>query len=66
MIDFIDKKLGLDRLPPSLEAVARLRRQYPDASFAELGALMDPPLSKSGVSARMRRLESLAEEIANK
>lgn len=66
MIDFIDKKLGLDRLPTSLESVARLRRQYPDASFAELGALMDPPLSKSGVSARMRRLEALAEEMANK
>ncbi len=66
IIDWIDKKLGLDCLPPSLEAVARLRRQYPDASFAELGALMDPPLGKSGVSARMRRLEALAEEMANK
>lgn len=66
MIEWIDKKLGLDRLPPALESVAQLRLRYPDASLAELGGLMDPKLGKSGVSARMRRLEALAEELANR
>jgi len=33
--------------------------RYPQASFAELGRLMDPPVSKAVVQARMRRLESL-------
>ncbi len=66
MIEWIDKKLGLALLPPQLTALAQLRLRFPDASFAELGSLMDPPLGKSGVSARMRRLEALAEELANR
>jgi len=65
MIEWIEKKQGLDCLPPQLEALARLRLQYPDASLAELGGLLEPPLGKSGVSARMRRLEALAEALAN-
>ena len=65
MIEWIDKKQGLDRLPPQLEALARLRLQYPDASFTELGDMLEPPLGKSGISARMRRLEALAEALAN-
>jgi DNA-binding protein WhiA len=65
MIEWIDRKLGLAQLPPAIEAVARLRLQFPDASLSELGGMLDPPLGKSGVSARMRRLEALAEELAN-
>ncbi len=65
MIEWIDKKLGLTHLPPQLMALARLRLQYPDASFTELGGLLEPPLGKSGVSARMRKLEALAEDLAN-
>jgi DNA-binding protein WhiA len=65
MIEWIDKKLGLDRLPPQLEAMARLRLQYPDASLTELGGMLEPSLGKSGVNARLRKLEALAEELAN-
>jgi DNA-binding protein WhiA len=65
MIEWIDKKQGLDHLPPQLESMARLRLQYPDASFTELGGMLEPPLGKSGVSARMRKLEALAEDLAN-
>ena len=65
IIEWIDKKQGLDHLPPQLEEMARLRIQYPDASFSELGGMLEPPLGKSGVSARMRKLEALAEDLAN-
>ena len=51
---------GLDALPPELAAVARLRLEHPQASLAELGALLDPPRSKGAVQARLRRIESLA------
>ena len=54
---------GLGKLPPELEAVARLRLSRPDASIAELGALLDPPLSKSGVNHRLRRLCALADNL---
>ena len=65
IIEWIDRKQGLDQLPPQLEELARLRLQYPDASFSELGGMLEPPLGKSGVSARMRKLEALAEALAN-
>ena len=65
MIEWIDKKLGLDHLSPPLEAMARLRLQYPDASLSELGGMLEPALGKSGANARMRKLEALAEELAN-
>jgi DNA-binding protein WhiA len=53
-------RLGWDGLPADLAEVAALRLAHPDASLAELGALLDPPRSKGGVLARLRRLEALA------
>jgi cell division protein WhiA len=51
---------GWERLPADLAAVAALRLAHPDASLAELGALLDPPRSKGAVLARLRRLASMA------
>jgi cell division protein WhiA len=39
--------------------VAALRLAHPDATLAELGAMLDPPRSKGGVLARLRRIEAL-------
>jgi hypothetical protein len=41
--------------------MARLRLSRPDASLEELGALAEPPVSKSAVQHRMRALKRLAE-----
>lgn len=54
-------KLGWDNLPQDLAAVGRLRLEHPQATLAELGALLDPPRSKGAVLARLRRLEALAD-----
>jgi DNA-binding protein WhiA len=51
---------GLDSLPPALRELARLRLENPDVSLRELGELADPPLSKSAVYHRVRRIEELA------
>ena len=51
---------GLDSLPPALRELAELRLEHPDASLRELGELAEPPLSKSAVYHRIRRLEDLA------
>lgn len=51
---------GLDALPPALRELAALRLEHPDASLRELGELAEPPLSKSAVYHRIRRLEELA------
>jgi cell division protein WhiA len=57
-------RYGWERLPADLAAVAALRLAHPEASLAELGALLDPPRSKGAVLARLRRLASMASSGA--
>ena len=52
----------LSTLPPSLQEMAHLRLENPDATLQELGALFDPPIGKSGVNHRMRRLLSYLKD----
>ena len=56
------KNLGLlGNTHPRLAELAEARLTNPEASLAELGNLLDPPVSKSTVQGRMRRLESMVE-----
>ena len=50
-------------LPPGLQEFVRLRLRYPDASLKELGERANPPLSKSAVYHRVRRLEDMARNL---
>lgn len=47
---------GMRSLPPALQEIAQKRLDNADLSLAELGQLFEPPLSKSAVNHRMRRL----------
>ncbi len=62
-ISLIENTKGLDTLPPALRELAELRLVHPDVSLRELGELADPPLSKSAVYHRVRRIEEIAAEI---
>lgn len=62
-IELIAAIRGLESLPPALAELARLRTEHPHVSLRELGELADPPLSKSAVYHRVRRLEEIAEEL---
>lgn len=62
-IKFIQKMQGLDKLPDNLRQVAEVRLAYPDASLVEVSQLMDPPVGKSGVNHRLRKLSELAERL---
>lgn len=64
-IELIRVKLGFRRLPPPLRQVAEARLAHPEASLRELGELVSPPVGKSGVSYRMRKLSELAERLRN-
>jgi hypothetical protein len=57
---------GLAWLPPALQELAQLRLDHPDVSIRELGEYATPPLSKSAVYHRIRRIESLAAELRTK
>ncbi len=48
-------------LSPALREIAQLRLANPDASLEELGQLCDPPIGKSGVNHRLRKLEKMSE-----
>ncbi|WP_026526085.1 DNA-binding protein WhiA [Butyrivibrio sp. VCD2006] len=54
---------GFENLPKGLEDMARVRLQYPDATLLELGKYLDPPVGKSGVNHRLRKLSELADKI---
>ncbi len=55
------RRHGWDDLDEDLRAVALARLANPAASLAELGELVDPPVGKSAVHRRLRRLEQLAQ-----
>ena len=62
-IRYICSKVGLDNIPESLAETAKIRLEYPEATLKELGELMDPPLGKSGVNHRLKKLSELAEDL---
>ncbi len=54
---------GLGSLPPALEQIARLRLSQPDASLQQLGEMLKPPLGKSGVNHRLRKIVALCQAL---
>lgn len=54
---------GMEELPPALRDFIKLRVHNPDATLKELGELATPPLSKSAVYHRVRRIEQMAREV---
>ena len=51
---------GLSALPEELRELARLRYRNPELSLRELGQMLSPPLTRSGVNHRLRRIEEIA------
>ena len=49
-------------LPEELKVVAQLRYDYPELTLRDLGAKLDPPISRSGVNHRLEKIIRLAEE----
>ena len=62
-IDFIIQNKGIDYLPEKLQDIAWVRKENPDASLQELGEMLDPPLGKSGVNHRLRKICQIAQEL---
>ena len=62
----IRNTIGFSSLPDNLKEVAELRLEFKDATLKELGSMLDPPVTKSGVNHRLRKIEKIAEEIGGK
>lgn len=54
---------GFSRLPDNLREMAEVRLAYPEAALKELGEYLSPPVGKSGVNHRLRKLSELAEKL---
>lgn len=54
---------GMENLPPALQEFIALRVAHPDATLKELGEHANPPLSKSAVYHRVRRIEQMAKDL---
>lgn len=65
-IRYIRSKKGLESLPDNLKEIAALRLEYPDAPLKELGTYLNPPIGKSGVNHRLRRLSEIAADLGAK
>ncbi|MDE6640877.1 MAG: DNA-binding protein WhiA [Acetatifactor sp.] len=62
-IEYLRIHYGFQNLPPALREMAEVRLENPDASLKELGEYFNPPIGKSGVNHRLRKLSELAGEV---
>ena len=59
----LERSPEFEKLPKPLREMARLRVENPLDSLSELGEKAHPPIGKSGVDHRLRRLAEIAKEI---
>ncbi len=64
-INLIKSVVGLGALPDGLSELAELRLEQPEASLKELGEMLDPPVGKSGVNHRFKKIHKFAESLVN-
>lgn len=63
-IKIIDRIIGIDNLPHALAETCLKRLAHPDAGLAELGSKFDPPVGKSCINHRMRKIAEIAAEAS--
>lgn len=62
-IEVIEKYASLETLSDDLKAVALLRKENPEMSLSEMGAALEPKLTRSGVNRRLDKLEAIAADL---
>lgn len=65
-INFIEDTVGIDKLPENLQELAYLRLENRNATLKELGEKLNPPVGKSGVNHRFRKIDEIAERLREK
>ena len=62
-IELIRDVIGFDNLPAPLREMAQVRLENREAPLKDLGAYMNPPVGKSGINHRLRKLAAIAEDL---
>lgn len=65
-IKYILEYGGFDSLPDNLREIALARLEKPEATLKELGDSLTPPVGKSGVNHRLRKLKMIADKSREK
>lgn len=62
-IQYIKETSGFGMLPKGLAEIAKIRLEHAELPLKELGQMLDPPIGKSGVNHRLRKLSGIADEM---
>ena len=62
-IEKLEKAGQLEKLPEKIQETARLRMQNPELPLAQLAALFEPPISKSCLNHRIRKIREEARKL---
>jgi len=62
-IQFLIEQKAFAKLPENLQEIAYLRLEYPEASLKMLGDMLNPPVGKSGVNHRLRKITNIAQDL---
>ncbi len=61
-IEKIKEKKGLNSLPKELRELAQLRLEHEEYSLRDLGKMLNPPISRSGVNHRIKKILEIAKD----
>jgi DNA-binding protein WhiA len=64
-IDYIFSEKGAEYLPEHLRRVAELRKNSVGLSLEEIGRMLTPAISKSGVNHRLNKINGIADKLRN-
>lgn len=62
-IKYIMSTVGISYLPENLRELAEIRLENTEISLKEIGEMLSPPVGKSGVNHRFRKIEQIAAEL---
>lgn len=62
-IRILQESGGFDALPPLLRQTAEKRMRFPDLTLTQLAEKMDPPVSKAGLSHRLKKIQLAAQHV---
>lgn len=63
LLEELSKRGLLSQLPEDLEYTARMRMEHKDLSLSRLAAIITPPISKPGLSHRLKKITEYAKNL---
>ena len=62
-ITYLRDQIGFENIPKGLVEAALARLEHPEVTLKELGESLNPPVGKSGINHRLRKLSEMADKV---